>query len=223
MMPRHLFILGLVTLVAACDKPDRTVRHYQEIRFAKTESPAAQQIAAPASEQPGAMAATPATPSADPRQMGNLPPEALGDKLPLAWTVPEGWEDLGPSGIRLTTLRVQGQECTILSFPGDVGGDEANIRRWFGQINHQPSDEAIQRLLASPKRAVTDAGFDVRLYDFVDILPAGAPLSTLAGMIPVAGQTVFVKLTGTPAVLAAQKVAFEQLCRSIRLRAESAN
>lgn len=153
--------------------------------------------------------------------MGDLPAESLGEKLPLVWNVPAGWEDRGASGIRIATLVAEGQECTILSFPGDVGGDEANIRRWLGQINQNPPDDAVAKLLGSPMTAVTAGGFDVRLYDFADILPASAPLSTLAAMIPVGDQTVFMKFTGETAALARQKAAFIELALSLALKPEA--
>lgn len=154
--------------------------------------------------------------------MGNLPQEALGEKLPLAWDLPAGWEDLGPSGIRIATLRAQGQECTILSFPGDVGGDEANIRRWLGQIGQQPADDAIKQLIETPVTVTTMGGFAARLYDFASILPADAAISTRAAIIPVNEQTVFIKMTGDKATLAALGDAFDALCRSIRLKSEGA-
>ena len=143
-------ILVLSVLAVSCGEPDRTVRNYKEIRFAKQDSPATKVASAPAPVAPGGDAAPASSP------MGNLPPEALGDKLPLAWDVPEGWESLGASGIRIATFKVQGQDCTILSFPGDVGGDEANIRRWFGQINQSPSDDAIKQLICIQFRIYVD-------------------------------------------------------------------
>ncbi len=152
--------------------------------------------------------------------MGDLPAEALGEKLPLVWTTPDGWENAGASGIRIGTLRVQGVECSIISFPGDVGGDEANLRRWLGQIGRQVTDEQLAELVATRMTLVSEGGFDVRLYDCQPTLAPDAAQNVLAGIIPVADQTVFVKMSGDAALLAAQKNAFVQLCRSIRLREE---
>lgn len=203
-------------LLTGCGSSERTVRHYQKIRFARQETeqqPAVPTPSEPRAAIPGAMPALDAA-----RGMGDLPAEALGDKLPLVWDIPSGWEDHGSSGIRIATFRVAGQECTILSFPGDVGGDEANLRRWLGQLNQSASAETVARLTASAATGQTASGFDIRYYDFSVVLPADAAQSTLAGIIPVGEQTVFVKLTGDANVLAAQKSAFEALCRSIRLR-----
>jgi hypothetical protein len=228
-MNAKLYLLLGVFLAAGCGDQERTVRQYREIRFAEPDSPAVRAAGQAAS----AAAATAQNPSAAPaagndaatpdraRAMGNLPAEALGEQLPLSWTLPAGWEDRGPSGIRIATLIAEGQECTILSFPGDVGGDEANIRRWLGQINQNPPDDAVAKLVGSPLNRVTKGGFDARMYDFADILPADAPLSTIAAMVPVGDQTVFIKFTGETAVLARQKAAFIELALSLELKPEA--
>ena len=50
----------------------------------------------------------------------------------------EGWTDAGSSGIRKANLRINdasgSAEITALSFPGNVGGNLANVNRWCGQI-----------------------------------------------------------------------------------------
>ncbi len=230
MKAQTTILMGLLFVAAGCGDNEREVRYYREIRFAEPDSPAVRAAAQAAGPAAGAMPAGPAmaagagdssTPDRA-RAMGNLPAEALGEQLPLGWAVPAGWEDRGPSGIRIATLVVEGQECTILSFPGDVGGDEANIRRWLGQINQSPPDDAVVRLLGSASQHVTRGGFDARIYDFADILPSGAPLSTMAAMVPVGEQTVFVKFTGETAVLARQKEAFMALVLSLELKPEAA-
>jgi len=150
--------------------------------------------------------------------MGQLPPEMTPPALPLAWETPSGWENLGGSGIRIATLKVQGVECSLLSFPGNVGGDEANIRRWLGQLNAQVPEDQIKAFAASPTVLQTSDGRDVRLFDYATMLGPDATPSTLVAIIPMGDQSVFVKMTGEASVLAAQKSAFESLCRSIRLK-----
>lgn len=227
MNAKFLMCMGLLLAATGCGEKEREVRYYREIRFAEPDSPAvraAGQMAAAAMPQTPPFASGEDIASAAPdraRAMGNLPADALGEQLPLTWVAPDGWEDRGPSGIRIATLVAGGQECTILSFPGDVGGDEANIRRWLGQINQNPPDDAVAQLLASPMMAVTAGGFEARIYDFADILPGDAPLSTIAAMVPVADQTVFIKFTGDTAVLADQKNAFMELTRSLALNPEA--
>ncbi len=213
---RGIFIIAVaVGLLAGCRESGREVRHYKEINFTVDK----QEVAAPVTV---AAAATPAAaaPVPSPSAMPDLPPSMVPPVVPLAWVVPDGWQDLGPSGIRLTTLVVEGQECTILTFPGDVGGDAANIRRWLGQIGHQVSDDALAALVARAARLITQGGFEARWYDLADLMPPGAPVGTLAGIVPVGDQTAFIKFTGDAAVLARHREAFRSLVASIRLPAE---
>jgi hypothetical protein len=203
-----LCLLPLFLAATACEKPDRTVRHYREVSFVRDDAAAE---AAP-------MPSEPSVPGAG--RMADLPPELQTPLLPLAWDTPEGWDNLGGSGMRIATLKIQGQECTILSFPGDVGGDEANIRRWLGQLGHTVSDDVMTSFVSAPTVLSGSAGYEVRMFDFDDILPADAAISTLAGIIPIGTSTAFVKFTGERSVLAGEKSNFEALCRSVRLIAE---
>jgi len=199
-------------IVAGCDKPNRSVRHYKEVSFAEEKAmPATAPVAAPA-----AVAQSPA----GTRAMGDLPPELRTPSLPLQWTTPEGWEETPGSGMRIVTFMVQGQECTILTFPGDVGGDEANIRRWLGQLGISASDTAIKNFVSNPVRFITDGGFECRFFDYMNLIPADSPKSVLAGIIPVGEHTAFVKLMGDATILKEQRSAFEALCKSIRLGIE---
>ncbi|HMP88896.1 MAG TPA: hypothetical protein PJ991_01780 [Kiritimatiellia bacterium] len=212
----QIVLAGLVaTLCIACEKADREVRHYREINFVVDDpSP---QGSSPAVVSESAMPPS-AAPMAGSSRMPDLPPELRTPALPLEWDTPPGWENLGGSGMRIATLMVEGQECTILSFPGDVGGDEANIRRWVGQLGHTVAESRLKEFVANPKRIVTVGGYECRLFDFADILPANARIGTLAGIIVVGDHSAFVKLTGDTDVLKRHKSAFEELCRSVRMQ-----
>lgn len=203
---RFFFQSALLTLLlTACGKPDRDVRHFLELNQIADEA----QPAAPESVKAPAGGAMPA-----------LPPEMQAPSLPLAWETPEGWENLGASGMRIAAFRVQGQECTILSFPGDVGGDEANLRRWLGQLNQSVSADQLSAFASRPERISTAGGFEARLFDVAELLPAEASSGILAAVIPIGDHTAFVKLSGPLDMLAAQKESFRGLCRSISLRPE---
>jgi len=202
--------------VAGCDKPDRSVRHYKEVSFAVDHA----HSDATLSESTDA-AAQPSSSSSSARAMGELPPEMRTPSLPLQWTTPEGWDETPGSGMRIVTFMVKNQECTILTFPGDVGGDEANIRRWLGQLGASASDAEIKSFVDKPVRFVTEGGFECRFFDFENLIPSGSPKNALAGIIPVGEHTAFVKLMGDSAILKEQKDLFEALCKSIRLKADS--
>ena len=56
----------------------------------------------------------------------------------LQYSVPAGWRQLPATGIRKATLQIEGAELSVLVFPGDVGGELANINRWREQIGLSP-------------------------------------------------------------------------------------
>lgn len=62
--------------------------------------------------------------------------------LDLKWTKPEDWIDLGGSGMRLASFEVPSThgnaELTVIRFPGEAGGQLANINRWRGQLGLAP-------------------------------------------------------------------------------------
>jgi len=203
--------VAIALITTACDKPERTVRFYREVNMIPDR--AAVPNAPPMSTPTNATGIGSSS-------MGELPPEMRAPSLPLEWTNPEGWDVTAGSGMRIATWMVEGQECTLMSFPGDVGGDEANIRRWLGQIGQAAPAEAITAFVASPTRFTTAGGFEGRLFDFAD-LPGAAGKSVLAGIITIGDQSVFVKLMGDAEILARQKPSFEAVCRSISLKPES--
>ena len=216
-------LMGVVILVVAgCEKPDRSVRHYREVSFVADDAkPASPAVVAPMDVDaiPAAPSAAPASPGMS--RMPDLPPEMRTPSLPLEWDTPEGWENLGGSGMRIATLMAEGQECTILTFPGDVGGDEANIRRWLGQIGKTVPDAQLRAFVNNPVRFTTAGGYECRLFDFADVLPPGASPGTLAGIIVIDDHSAFIKMTGPADILARQKAAFERLCRSIRMQSST--
>ena len=67
----------------------------------------------------------------------------------LQYTVPAGWRQLPASGIRKATLQVDDAELSVLVFPGDVGGELANINRWREQIGLAAIEESA---LATSRR-----------------------------------------------------------------------
>jgi hypothetical protein len=200
--------VGALLAVAGCEQPDRSVRQYREINFK------AENEATPSAPRFMGGGETPA-PAVN-GAMPDLPPALRGPALALAWETPAGWDLQPKTGIRIATFRVEGQECTILSFPGEVGSDAANIGRWLGQAGGAADDAALAAFTSSPETLTTAGGFTARFYDLAPLLPEGAAVNVLAAILPVGDQSVFVKLMGDAGVLQRQKGAFLDLCRSLR-------
>lgn len=135
---------------------------------------------------------------------------AAGD---VSYTVPEGWEELPPSGIRKANLKVKdangSAELTVLVFPGDVGGDLANINRWRGQIG---LDAATPEDLSTLTEAYTISrhpGLYVRLE--------GGAQSILGGLLPFHGDTWFFKFQGNSGTVLANEPAMKSFLDSVVL------
>ena len=152
---------------------------------------------------------------------------ATSSEVPLEWDVPEGWGELGASGMRLANLRPGGDpeaECSLVVLGGDGGGLAANVNRWRAQMGHAPLDSAgvealpQARLLGLPATRVELVGAYSGMGD-----PSGArPDWGMRGVVaPTEQFTIFVKMTGPAEVVAAEAAAFDAFCESIRPRREA--
>ncbi|HUR57492.1 MAG TPA: hypothetical protein VM029_07270 [Opitutaceae bacterium] len=158
--------------------------------------------AAPARAGGGSMASTPV-------------PTAAG--AGLTWTAPAHWTAQAANPMRKATYAVPGgsvgnAELTITAFPGDVGGEVANVNRWRGQIKLAPQsaaevDAAITRLEQN--------GLKMGLVEMAN--PAGSPPTRVFGaFVPHGGSTWFFKLTGPDAVVAKEKAAFLDFLKTVQ-------
>jgi hypothetical protein len=139
---------------------------------------------------------------------------AVGDGL--VWTVPSNWQSKVGSAMRKATYSVASAggasaELAISAFPGDVGGEVANVIRWRGQvglgaIGDAEAAAAIMRLEVN--------GLKVGVVDVVDPSPNGTRL--LGAMVPYGGATWFFKLTGPDSVVGEAKPAFLEFLKTLK-------
>lgn len=175
---------------------------------AKAKADAAEPPCCPADAKPGAHADhTPAVaaPAAAPAPAGDGR---------LVWQAPAGWVlDPGASSMRFATFRINHPdgskgEIAVTHFPGDVGGDLANVNRWRGQIGLGPMDEAA---LAPAIRELTAGPRTLKVIDF-----SGPKSRCAAGWILHGGETWFFKFTGPDALVGAEMTNFNTFLKSIR-------
>lgn len=209
MTPVYRIVPLLLLGAMGCDRPAPSVRRYQEISIAPERPVAAANAAvAPATGPAGAPG-----PGSD---MASTPVQTA--QVSLQWTLPAGWVEGPARAMRLATFLVgdSGRECVVTVFPGDVGGLEANLRRWLGQMQAEVADADLARFARAPETFQTEGGLPCLVYDFAGLLPAGQAESLLAAVVPLEGSTAFVKFGGPRDLLATQKSAFLDLCRSLR-------
>jgi hypothetical protein len=185
-------ILGSVLLLAACR--EAKVESY---RVPKEASPPAP-LDMPSTQSGPDMASTPV-------------PTASGAEL--VWTTPDHWvaqpgAPMRKAGYKITAPDGGTAELTVTAFPGDVGGDLANVNRWRNQLQLAPL--AAAELPATLQTVSTDAlEFKLTAID-------NGTQSTLAAWVMHDGGSWFFKLTGSASVVAAEKPAFVEFLKTIK-------
>jgi hypothetical protein len=148
--------------------------------------------------QPAAVAPSPA-PAADGR---------------LTWTVPEGWTQTPGGGMGgYASFAIKGADGTegklaVSRFPGDVGGDLANVNRWRGQVGAAPVKQEDLATL------VTKVSAGPKTLQVIDC--SGPQLRCAAAWVRHGADTWFFKFTGPDALVGAEKARFTAFLESVR-------
>jgi hypothetical protein len=103
-------------------------------------------------------------------------------------------------------------DLSITAFPGDVGGESANVNRWRSQLQLPPLSDS--EVAASLTRVATH-GLKIA---WVDLSNASAsPRSRMLGaIVPFGGATWFFKLMGPDAVVAPEQPHFLEFLQTIQ-------
>jgi len=196
---RSLLILSASLLAFGC-KPAPQVARY-EVKSDAAPAPAAAPaapVAAQAAPSP-AVAAPMAAPASMKAEAASFDAPKWG-KLPAGWSVgPENamrkatWIVAGPDGTKA--------EIAVNVFPGNVGGQTANVNRWRGQIGLPPvSGEEI----AAAAKSVKVGGRDSKRFVMTS---ADGKSSIDAVMTSKDGAIWFFKMSGDAAAVAANGAA----------------
>lgn len=162
--------------------------------------------AMPAASAPVDMASTPV-------------PTASGNAL--AWTAPAHWQSRPASAMRKATFIIPGDsegqqaELAVTAFPGNVGGNLANINRWRQQLQLSPITDAE---LGSALNHVHVGDLHIDIAELLGPAPAdGKPRQRVLGaIVPFNGATWFFKLTGPDALVTRETSAFLAFVQSIQ-------
>ena len=205
LLPAFACALGALSL-AACRK-DEIVTY----RVIQDPAPAAQPAPPPAGQartMPGSSRPGPQAPMAN-----TAVTTAHGPGL--AWTTPSDWSAGPDRPMRKATLLIPGEaggpgaELAITAFPGDVGGNLANVNRWRQQLSLPPIGEA------ELGGALQHMDVGALHLDVVELV-GGNGQRVLGAIVPHAGATWFFKVTGPDALVAANKDAFLAFLRTVR-------
>jgi hypothetical protein len=142
---------------------------------------------------------------------------AKADGTGLEWTPPVHWKSKVASAMRKGSYSVGGDgpagaDLAITAFPGNVGGDLANVNRWRGQLQLAPITEPELAAAVTPLEA---NGLKMLV---VDLAGGGAdsPQRMLGAIVPHEGATWFFKLTGPAALVATEKPGYLEFLRTVR-------
>lgn len=175
------------------------------------------QSVTPPAPAPGASAPpAPAAPSAAPSAMAaSTVPTAQG--AGLTWTAPAAWTAKPHSAMRRGSYQVAGPngaeaDMSVTAFPGDVGGELANLNRWRGQIQLPPL------AAADLPQATTSLQVGTLEFTVVDFSNPDAPDAPriLGAMVSYDGATWFFKLTGPGAAVGPAKADFLHLLQTVK-------
>ncbi len=163
-----------------------------------------------ASTDASAAHATPTPPNPD--QATSSVPVSSGTH-DLTWTAPASWQSKPGGSVRKGSYVIgpasgPTADLSITAFPGDVGGDLANVNRWRSQIGLGPISAAE---FPGTLTHLDSGGLHI---DYVDLAHNGTRM--LAAIAPHEGATWFVKLTGPDALVAAEKFAFIDFLKTLR-------
>ncbi len=135
----------------------------------------------------------------------------------LTWTAPASWEAKASSSMRRGSYVVTGSDgasadMSITAFPGDVGGDLANVNRWRGQIQLPPIDAAT---LSQTTTQISGQDVSLTMVEMVN-LDLATPQRILAALVNFEGSTWFFKLLGPDSLVASEKDNFIALLTTVK-------
>lgn len=204
-----ILLLASFTLLTAC-RPAK-VGSYRVPKEKPEEPPPA--VAATSTNAPTVPTPGSGAPAADMASMAV--PTANGSDL--TWIAPAAWKAKPSGAMRKGSFAVPGvggadADLSITAFPGDVGGELANVNRWRGQIQLAPLGAG--ELAAATTRREWN-GFTFVVVDFVSP-SAVKPARIVGAILPFNGATWFFKLMGPDATVAAAKPAFLEFLQTVR-------
>jgi hypothetical protein len=201
-------VVVLAGMAAGCGKDE--IRVYQ----APQEAPA---VAAAPSRTPASKGGA-SSPSGGSDE--SAPESAAGERPPVPWIVPAGWEEKPASGMRVASYAVKrpdgrSADISVVAMGGGAGGELDNVNRWRNQIGLDPATEAD---LAGLRSIIPAGNRQVVMYELdgkKPVLDDKYAARTLAAILPAGEMTVFFKITGENALVAEQKPQFLAWLKSV--------
>jgi hypothetical protein len=141
------------------------------------------------------------------------------DPSSLHWSVPAGWTQGPARRMREVTFfldAAQSAECYVTVLPGAAGGVAANLKRWYGQMGHEPPGDADLGQLPSMDCLGVKAPLLLLEGTYTGMGGVNIPESLFAGtVVQQGGQTIFVKMVGPKTIAEPNLEQFKAFCASL--------
>ena len=134
----------------------------------------------------------------------------------LKWTLPGGWTETHPGGMRFATLKPPdgSVDVSVVVLSGPAGGELANVNRWRGQIGLSAIGEPA---LAKARVILHARAGDLAVYDFAS---DGQKKSRMvAALATIGDRTWFLKMLGDAAEVKTARAGFDHLLQSLHFDA----
>lgn len=131
----------------------------------------------------------------------------------LTWKAPSSWKAEGPNPMRKASYQITTSagtaQLSVTAFPGEMGGDLANVNRWRGQAGLPPLTEAT---LDQNVDRIEVHSLHLLIADIGD---ATSPNRIIGVIIPFQDGVWFFKLSGPGAAIQEQKASFLAFLKTI--------
>ena len=144
-------------------------------------------------------------------------------KPQLSYTLPAGWLEAAPNSVNVAsfTIKSGGAEANvaITPLPNLAGRESMVVNMWREQAGLAPIEDGE---LAKTLEPVEIAGKKGQMFEVLGAKEGGAPLRIVTAFYHEGGASWFYKLQGDEALVAAQKAAFVEFLKSVRVKEASA-
>ena len=164
----------------------------------------------------------PAAPAADtaPEPVESAPPKP---KPQLSYTLPPGWTEAESSSVSVASFAIKsgGAEANvaITPLPNLAGREAMVVNMWREQAGLAPIDDAE---LGKTLEPVEIGGKKGQIFEVLGAKEGGAPMRIVTAFYHESGASWFYKLQGDEALVAAQKPAFVEFLKTVRVKEEAA-
>jgi hypothetical protein len=142
----------------------------------------------------------------------------------LSWTLPAGWQEGAPGRMSVATFSIAGEgkqeaQVTVTPLPNLAGREVEVVNMWRQQVGQPALDE---QEVARQFTKVEVAGQEGRLFEISGKAEDGEPMQIVTAMAHRPDGSWFYKLSGDAALVAAQKPAFIEFLKSVRIEERAA-